>query len=61
MDQTEKQQLLERFLQYVTIDTESVPDQETVPSSEKQKNLCRLLKTQMEEMRSEERRVGKEC
>ena len=50
MDQTEKQQLLERFLQYVTIDTESVPDQETVPSSEKQKNLCRLLKTQMEEM-----------
>ncbi len=50
MNQTEKQQLLDRFLQYVKVDTESVPDQECVPSSEKQKNLGRLLKAQMEEM-----------
>lgn len=50
MNQTEKQQLLERFLQYVKIDTESVPDKETVPSSEKQKNLGNLLKSQLEEM-----------
>lgn len=50
MDQTEKQQLLERFLQYVKVDTESVPDRDVVPSSEKQKNLGMLLKTQMEEM-----------
>lgn len=50
MNQTEKQQLLNRFLQYVKIDTESVPDKETVPSSEKQKNLGNLLKSQLEEM-----------
>lgn len=50
MNQTEKQQVLQRFLEYIKIDTESVPDQESVPSSEKQKNLGQLLKTQMEEM-----------
>lgn len=50
MDQIERQQLLERFLQYVKVDTESVPNQTVVPSSEKQKNLGMLLKTQMEEM-----------
>lgn len=50
MNQTEKQQLLERFLQYVKIDTESIPDREAVPSSEKQKNLGSLLKSQLEEM-----------
>jgi len=50
MNQTEKQQLLERFLQYVKMDTQSVPDKEMVPSSEKQKNLGHLLKSQLEEM-----------
>lgn len=50
MNQTKKQQLLERFLQYVKIDTESIPETEAVPSSEKQKNLAQLLKTQMEEL-----------
>lgn len=50
MDQMERQQLLDRFFQYVKMDTESVPDREMVPSSEKQKNLGLLLKTQMEEM-----------
>lgn len=42
--------VIERFLRYVQIDTESVPDAEPVPSSEKQKNLARLLKTELEEM-----------
>ncbi len=42
--------LLERFLQYVQIDTESVPDVEQYPSSEKQKNLLRLLADQLAEM-----------
>ncbi len=35
--------LLERFLRYVKIDTESVPDVERFPSSDKQKDLLRLL------------------
>ena len=33
----------ERFLKYVTIDTQSDPDSKTFPSTEKQKNLGRLL------------------
>ncbi len=33
----------ERFLRYVTIDTQSDPESETCPSTEKQKNLGRLL------------------
>ena len=35
--------LLEKFLRYVKIDTESVPDVEQYPSSEKQKDLLKLL------------------
>jgi tripeptide aminopeptidase len=33
----------ERFLRYVTIDTQSDPESETYPSTQKQKNLGRLL------------------
>ena len=33
----------ERFLQYVTIDTQSDPDSPTQPSTEKQKNLGHVL------------------
>lgn len=36
-------QLLDRFLKYVKIDTESVPDVEQYPSSDKQKDLLKLL------------------
>ncbi len=42
--------LLERFLRYVKIDTESVPDVEQYPSSEKQKNLLRLLRDELQQM-----------
>lgn len=42
--------VVERFLRYVQIDTESVPDQEQVPSSEKQKDLARVLVKELEEM-----------
>lgn len=43
-------ELLERFLNYVKIDTESVPDVERYPSSEKQKNLLRLLREELVSM-----------
>ena len=33
----------EKFLRYVKVDTESVQDAEQFPSSEKQKDLARLL------------------
>ena len=37
----------ERFLNYVKIDTQSVPDVEVIPSSEKQKDLGKLLVDEM--------------
>lgn len=39
--------VLNRFLKYVTIDTESDPKSTTFPSTEKQKNLGRLLVEQL--------------
>ena len=39
-----------RFLKYVTIDTESDPFSTTFPSTEKQKNLGRLLVQELQEM-----------
>jgi tripeptide aminopeptidase len=40
----------ERFLRYVVIDTQSDPKSPTCPSSEKQKDLGRLLATELREM-----------
>lgn len=40
----------ERFLNYVTIDTQSVDDADCFPSSEKQKNLARVLVDEMKEI-----------
>ena len=37
----------ERFLNYVKIDTQSVPEVQKIPSSEKQKDLGRLLVEEM--------------
>lgn len=42
--------VLERFLRYVQIDTQSDPISSTQPSSEKQKDLSRLLVTELFEM-----------
>ncbi|MBX2893085.1 MAG: peptidase T [Saprospiraceae bacterium] len=40
----------ERFLRYVTIDTQSDPNSPTQPSTEKQKNLSRLLVQELKAM-----------
>lgn len=42
--------LLERFLQYVSLDTQSKPGVRQVPSTEGQWKLLRLLQAQLEEM-----------
>ena len=42
--------LLERFKQYVQIDTQSDPHSSSVPSTKKQKNLGELLVSQLVEM-----------
>lgn len=46
----DKQALIDRFIGYVTIDTESDPNSDTTPSSEKQWNLARLLADQLKAM-----------
>lgn len=40
---TNKQSLINRFISYVTIDTESDPESDTTPSSQKQWNLAKKL------------------
>lgn len=40
----------ERFLRYVSIDTQSMDDQEAFPSTEKQKNLGKILKEELESL-----------
>ncbi len=42
--------VIERFLRYVKIDTESDFDSETCPSTSKQMNLARLLKEELQEL-----------
>ena len=42
--------VLERFLRYVRIDTQSVAGATTSPSTEKQLDLCRLLRDELEEI-----------
>jgi len=41
---------LERFLRYVTIDTQSDPNSPSTPSTEKQKNLSRILVEELQAM-----------
>lgn len=50
----------ERFLNYVKIDTESVDDMDLVPSSEKQKNLARLLVEELKDMGASDVRFDEE-
>ncbi|QIG92369.1 MULTISPECIES: peptidase T [unclassified Bradyrhizobium] len=45
-----KHTVTERFLRYVVIDTQSNPDSPTTPSTEKQKNLGRLLVAELQAM-----------
>ena len=42
--------MTERFLRYVVIDTQSDPESPTCPSTEKQKNLGRLLASELKEI-----------
>lgn len=46
--------VLERFLKYVKVDTQSVEDVENFPSSEKQKNLGRMLLEELRELGAED-------
>ncbi len=44
------EKILERFLRYVSVDTQSDPESETQPSSERQLDLLRMLKDELSAM-----------
>lgn len=48
------QQLVDRFIKYIKIDTQSDPENQAFPSSEKQWNLARLLVDELKEIGLEE-------
>jgi tripeptide aminopeptidase len=50
IDSSYQQQLLDRFLRYVKIDTQSDESSKTSPSTEKQKDLSRLLVEELKEL-----------
>ncbi|MDO4296005.1 MAG: peptidase T [bacterium] len=54
-------QVVERFLRYVAIDTESVPDREEIPSSDKQFVLARQLEEELREMGAADVRLDAHC
>lgn len=53
--------VLERFLKYVTIDTQSDPTSTTHPSTEKQRDLGRLLVQELQEMGITDAHLDKHC
>ena len=50
MDKKYAYTVTERFLRYVTIDTQSDPQSETFPSTEKQKDLGRILVQELQQI-----------
>ncbi|WP_281613398.1 peptidase T [Flammeovirga sp. SubArs3] len=55
------EKLLERFLRYVKIDTESVPGVEQIPSTKKQFDLANLLVEELKEIGLEEVTIDENC
>lgn len=56
-----REKVLSRFLNYVSIDTQSDPYSETVPSTMKQFDLAKVLVKEMEEMGLEEVTLDDKC
>lgn len=51
---TNKQEIIRRFIRYVKIDTQSDENSETTPSTEKQWDLAKMLKDELQEMGMQE-------
>ncbi len=56
-----KEKLLERFLRYISIDTQSDPTSTTFPSTEKQFDLARLLVEELKELGLSDAHVDENC
>ncbi len=50
LDERDRKELLARFLRYVQVDTQSSEDSESLPSTEKQKDLGRMLVEELREL-----------
>lgn len=50
----DKQEIIDRFISYITIDTESDPNSDSTPSTEKQWDMARKLEKELKEMGLEE-------
>ena len=50
IDQSYRQQLSDRFLRYVKVDTRSDEASESSPTTEKQKDLSRMLAEELKEL-----------
>ena len=56
-----KENIIKRFVSYVTIDTESDPNNPNFPSTEKQWNLARLLEKELKEIGLEDVDLDENC
>ena len=54
-------EVLERFLRYVKIDTQSKDEQEQFPSTEKQFDLANLLAAELKELGLSDATVDENC
>ncbi|MCH2032669.1 MAG: peptidase T [Tenacibaculum sp.] len=56
-----KQHIIDRFVKYVTIDTESDPNNPKFPSTEKQWDLARVLEQELKEIGMEDVELDENC
>ncbi|CAM1365304.1 peptidase T [Tenacibaculum litoreum] len=56
-----KQHIIDRFVKYVTIDTESDPNNPAFPSTEKQWNLAKVLEKELKEIGMEDVELDENC
>ncbi|AUC15114.1 peptidase T [Tenacibaculum sp. SZ-18] len=56
-----KQHIIDRFVKYVTIDTESDPNNPKFPSTEKQWNLARILEQELKEIGMKDVELDENC
>ena len=56
-----KEHILNRFIKYVTIDTESDPNNQAFPSTEKQWDLARLLEKELIEIGMQDVELDENC
>ncbi|WP_428740225.1 peptidase T [Tenacibaculum sp.] len=56
-----KQHIIDRFIKYVTIDTESDPNNPAFPSTEKQWNLAKVLEKELKEIGMDDVELDENC